>query len=397
MTTPNNYFILSEGGLETFARQIVAETLKASGANIDNFTADSMNMPEGDINGMARIKQRVTLPNGEKVWCTGETVGDAIANLLSRLAINQPSAKHIPTLKEYGETWYTLYHVQKVKPNTAQNTRIYLDKHIYPLLGDKRLDEITHDDVQIVFNGMKDKARSTVEKVRITLNQILKNALEDGHVRQNVMDSSRYVISKKVQEREPLNVSEVQDIIAHLDMLEERDRVLIALATYTGMRRGEMLALTWDDVDFEKHVIHVRHSVSFRNNRPVVGGTKSKAGVRITPMNPTLESILKTCTDKQGYVIKNTRTPDTPMTEKTYQRTWERIGKTINLHGATAHIFRHTFATMMEPHTDIKTLQSIMGHADIQTTMNRYTHPIMENIQALSRINAFGDTAPTRE
>ena len=397
MTTPNNYFILSEGGLETFARQIVAETLKASGANIDNFTADSMNMSEGDINGMARIKQRVTLPNGEKVWCTGETVGDAIANLLSRLAINQPSAKHIPTLKEYGETWYTLYHVQKVKPNTAQNTRIYLDKHIYPLLGDKRLDEITHDDVQIVFNGMKDKARSTVEKVRITLNQILKNALEDGHVRQNVMDSSRYVISKKVQEREPLNVSEVQDIIAHLDMLEERDRVLIALATYTGMRRGEMLALTWDDVDFEKHVIHVRHSVSFRNNRPVVGGTKSKAGVRITPMNPTLESILKTCTDKQGYVIKNTRTPDTPMTEKTYQRTWERIGKTINLHGATAHIFRHTFATMMEPHTDIKTLQSIMGHADIQTTMNRYTHPIMENIQALSRINAFGDTAPTRE
>lgn len=397
MTTPNNYFILSEGGLETFARQIVAETLKASGANIENFTADSTNMPEGDINGMARIKQRVTLPNGEKVWCTGETVGDAIANLLSRLAINQPSAKHIPTLKEYGETWYTLYHVQKVKPNTAQNTRIYLDKHIYPLLGDKRLDEITHDDVQIVFNGMKDKARSTVEKVRITLNQILKNALEDGHVQQNVMDSSRYVISKKVQEREPLNVSEVQDIIAHLDMLEERDRVLIALATYTGMRRGEMLALTWDDVDFEKHVIHVRHSVSFRNNRPVVGGTKSKAGVRITPMNPTLESILKTCTDKQGYVIKNTRTPDTPITEKTYQRTWERIGKTINLHGATAHIFRHTFATMMEPHTDIKTLQSIMGHADIQTTMNRYTHPIMENIQALSRINAFGDTAPTRE
>lgn len=397
MTVNDNYIKLSEGELQTFARQIVAETLKASGANIDNFTADSANMPEGDINGMARIKQRVTLPNGKKVWCTGETVGDAIANLLSRLAINQPSAKHIPTLKEYGETWYTLYHVQKVKPNTAQNTRIYLDKHIYPLLGDKRLDEITHDDVQIVFNGMKDKARSTVEKVRITLNQILKNALEDGHVQQNVMDSSRYVISKKVQEREPLNVFEVQDIIAHLDMLEERDRVLIALATYTGMRRGEMLALTWDDVDFEKHVIHVRHSVSFRNNRPVVGGTKSKAGVRITPMNPTLESILKTCTDKQGYVIKNTRTPDTPMTEKTYQRTWERIGKTINLHGATAHIFRHTFATMMEPHTDIKTLQSIMGHADIQTTMNRYTHPIMENIQALSRINAFGDTAPTRE
>ena len=194
-----------------------------------------------------------------------------------------------------------------------------------------------------------------------------------------------------------MNVSEVQDVIAHLYMLDERDRTLIALATYTGMRRGEMLALTWDDVDFENHVIHVRHSVSFRNNRPVIGAPKSKAGVRVTPMNAALDGILKTCKDKRGFVIKNTRTPETPMTEKTYQRTWERIGKTINLHGATAHIFRHTFATMMEPHTDIKTLQSIMGHADIQTTMNRYTHPITKNIQALSKINAFCDTAPTRE
>lgn len=69
---------------------------------------------------------------------------------------------------------------------------------------------------------------------------------------------------------------------------------------------------------------------------------------------------------------------------------WERIGKKVNLYGATAHILRHTFDTMVQPHTDIKTLQTIMGHADISTTMNRYAHPIDANIQALAEKDVFG-------
>ena len=58
----------------------------------------------------------------------------------------------------------------------------------------------------------------------------------------------------------------------------------------------------------------------------------------------------------------------------TYKRMWERIGRKIDLHGATAHVFRHTYITMAVSHVDIKTLQSIAGHADISTTMNRYAH-----------------------
>ena len=367
----------------------VVQELLHSNVNLDNSISEIIDVPER-TNDMARIKQRVVLPNGQTVWCTGDTIGDAITNLISHIAINNnPPKRATPTLQEYGDKWYHLYHIKKVKWNTAQNTRIYLDKHIYPIIGEKHLDEITFDDIQSVFNSMDSLARSTVEKVQIVLNQIMKNAIEDGYIEKNVMSSSRYVLSKKVKQREALSISSAQDVIRQLDTLESNDKILMALIIFTGLRRGEILALTWDDIDFENKVIHVKHSVTFKNNQPIICGTKSKSGVRDVPIIKELREILSAEEDKHGYIIKNHKFPDMPITEKTYQRSWERIKKTIDLHNATAHVFRHTFATMMEPHTDIKTLQTIMGHADIQTTMNRYTHKIDKNIQALAEIDSF--------
>ena len=342
-----------------------------------------------------RIKQRVKLPSGEVIWCTGDSIGDVVTNLLSKVSV-QPSIKMAaPTLYEYGEKWYSLYHAPKVKWNTAQNTRIYLDKHIYPRLGSKPINDITYDDIQALFNGMRDYARSTVEKVQITLNQIMKNAMEDGLVDRNVMASSRYVISKKVKTREPLSMSEAFDVESNLDALPERERLMVAIAMHTGLRRGEILGLSWGDIDLENRILHVRRSVTFNNNQPAIGPTKSKAGVRDVPIDYGLHVMLSRCCDKTGFVIKNTRTPNTPMTERTYRRAWERIGKQIDLHGATAHVFRHTYATMAEPHTDPKTLQTVLGHADIKTTMNRYTHAIPEQIQKLSDLDLFCDTPVT--
>ena len=70
-----------------------------------------------------------------------------------------------------------------------------------------------------------------------------------------------------------------------------------------------------------------------------------------------------------------------PVTERTFIRTWQRIGKTINLHDATPHVFRHTYLTIAASSgLDIKTLQAIAGHADIQMTMNCYVHKREEKI-----------------
>ena len=95
-------------------------------------------------------------------------------------------------------------------------------------------------------------------------------------------------------------------------------------------------------------------------------------------MLPELDAALRSYEREGEYIIGGNR----PITEQAYQRTWERINRTINLHGATAHVFRHTFATIAAPYLDIKPLQTIMGHADIETTLDRYTHVQEERIRA---------------
>ena len=99
---------------------------------------------------MAKHRFHVNLPNGEKVWLTGDTISEAFCSGLEKYAAPAPPSKKkaSPTLRAYGEKWFRLYHQPKVKRNTANNTRILLEKHIFPALGKKRLEDVTFDDVR---------------------------------------------------------------------------------------------------------------------------------------------------------------------------------------------------------------------------------------------------------
>lgn len=196
------------------------------------------------------------------------------------------------------------------------------------------------------------------------------------------MAADEYVISKTVTERKALTQTEARDIIAHLDCLEGNEKTLVSIGLYTGMRRGEILALRWEDIDFSDNLIYVRHGVTFSNNRPVLGMPKSKAGIRSVPLKPELKEVLQSCPEKSGFVIQNTHAADTPITETTYRRMWARINRKIDMHGATMHCLRHTYATLTEAHTDTVTLMSVLGHTDPKTT-KRYTHVVSENVRKL--------------
>lgn len=264
------------------------------------------------------------------------------------------------------------------KPTTQVDYKYILSRHLCPAFEHALVSEITTEDIQVFLNSKMEIARSTVNKIMIALDQIFRSAVKDKIITESPVDHERiYNPSKKVQTREALTEDQLRDILNHLHLLNWQDRRMLALLAFTGMRRGEVLGLRWEDIDLKNEVIHVRRNITYPLNAPYVDTPKTKAGIRDIPLDIRLLNHLMPV-QATGYVIGGTM----PITKSSYIKAMMRIKKRLDLHGATAHIFRHTYATILNSAgVDPKTIQYILGHSDIATTMNRYTHVSQSNLK----------------
>jgi len=96
----------------------------------------------------------------------------------------------------------------------------------------------------------------------------------------NPTESKRLFMKGSKQKREALRDCDVKEIMDKLFLLEAKDRIPLAILLYMGVRRGEALGLRWENLDWKKGVIHIEQAVTFLNNQPVLGKTKSDAGIR---------------------------------------------------------------------------------------------------------------------
>ena len=286
------------------------------------------------------------------------------------------SVQKITTFSDYAEDWLETYKIGHIKKTTLGGYRTILDFHLYPAFGEMDISEITTKSIQEMLNRKKDKSRKTLLDIMILFRAILESARKDGIIAVNPADDSRITIpSSKKTTRDALSVDVVKDIISNIRALPETDdRRFQALLVFTGMRRGEVLGLKWEDIDLSKGMIHVQRNITYPRgcNEPLVGTTKTESGVRDIPILPQLLDFLKPL-ETSGYIIGGGQKPNTL---SVVRRRNERINRLIDLHGATPHIFRHSFATMLyDVGADIKTIQSIMGQSDYKTTADRYCHP----------------------
>ena len=388
-----NYYVLSGDQLQSIVRRTVTDTLQQ--LSLDNLKAEPTGMSGGETDMAKRERERVQIgtdTNGKPIytWVEGKNRQDFLINaakiLLSRGMLDDPAAvprqetPKTPYFKQYAEQWWKLYKLPKLRHTTRTTYRNLLDNHILPYFGKMRLEEISTNTIQNFYNENGGKAKSTVRQMSILLHQIFDMAVEDGHMRVNPTESKRLALPTRKKKRDALTASDVKDILGNLDKLDRQERALIALLLLTGMRRGEALGLCWENIDWEKKLIGVEQAVTFFNNQPVVGETKSEAGNRVIPLDKRLEEMLTPMKRENGFVIGD---GEKPLAERAFTRMWERIGKKIDLHGATPHIFRHTYITLAASSgIDVKTLQSIAGHADIKMTMDRYAHKREEKVIA---------------
>ena len=290
--------------------------------------------------------------------------------VLKLLSQNDCNAKvETPLMNDYAVFWFEKFKKPKLRPKTIISYRTMFN-HILPFFKNRKIGDISTIDIQNFLEDHSNYSRSTVKHMKNVLHQIFDSAIEDGYITKNPTESNRIVISDKVTERKALTLEETRHILAQIDKLEVRDKTFLMLLMYTGERKGEVRGLRWEDIDFEHNIIHVKRAISSAENQPAIVPTKSKAGVRDIPLLPELKAYLEQVRCQSGFILGGNK----PLTETQYRRMFKRIDKKINLHGATAHVFRHTFLTMAATNLDPKTLQSIAGHANCTTTMNRYVH-----------------------
>ena len=354
---------------EEIARYIVGQFLSQ---NLEN-SIESMPTDER-IKEMGRQRVHITLPDGTPTWITGNTFTDIIMSAIKKF--QTPATGE--TFKEYTDKIFDVFLKPRWKPSTADTNRFLLDRHLHPYFDDMKLTQIDTAVIQQFFQTKQHLSKSYTKQMLIMLHEIFQNAVEDGKVKGDPTLSKRITLPQKQTKRDALPVTEFNDIVSNIHKLKKNDALLMALLCFTGMRRGEVLGLTWDNI--LDNVILVRSEVTFKGNTSVVQDyVKSKSGIRDIPIQQELRPFLEN--RGEGFVVSG----ETPMTQSKFARTWERIGKTINLHNATPHIFRHTYLTLLAAsNVDPKTIQAIAGHSDFSFTFNKYIDRNKNNIQSAS-------------
>ena len=361
--------------VEEIAKQAAQQALLS--ANIDKkILEDEVPTMEGDEN-MGRQRVHVTLPSGELVWITGNTFNDLIRNALEKYGSNNLPApvSSTDTFKEYTDKIFDMFLTPRWKPSTANTNRFLLDKHIMPYFENMTLASIDTATIQQFFQTKQHLSKSYTKQMLIMLHEIFENAVEDKKIPGDPTNSKRITLPEKVTKREALDPEQFYDIVAHLPTLNGHEALFMALLCFTGMRRGEILGLKWDNILEDK--ILVRAQVTFKGNTSTYSEyTKSKSGIRDLPITEELAPYLTT--RGNGLVFGD----DTPYTQSKFDRMWQRIGKKINLYGASPHIFRHTYLSILAAsNVDPKTIQAIAGHADFSFTFNKYIDRNKFNMQ----------------
>lgn len=317
---------------------------------------------------------------------------------------NKPSASTLKDalFSELSEMW--LRSIQaSVKESTWIKYRNILKCSIVPRLGNTNLSEIDYSAVSTLCNdlmesGGKDQSRLAAKTVADALS-LTKAVIKYASRMKYMTDRTALDVSVKVKNA-PLRVLSVQEQqILISDLTEEFDLtgLGIYICLFTGIRVGELCALTWNDLSLENNMIHI-HRTMQRIQTPdvetktaiLIAEPKSQCSIRDIPIAGTLREKLIQQTVKEGYVLTGNK--NRYVEPRTMQNRFKAIVERCGIWDAHFHTLRHTFATRcIEVGFDVKSLSEILGHANVSITLNRYVHPSMElkqNIDKLSELFA---------
>lgn len=293
-------------------------------------------------------------------------------------------------LNQWLDTWLNKYAKLSIKQRSYLQYKESIEKHINPILGDYELTDLSANIlqefvIQKLETGNLKTGKGLSSNSVIGIVGVLKQALHQALILEIITkDNSSLIKMPSVQEKlvEAFEVEEQNKIVDYCMSSKKPNHFGIVLCFYTGLRIGELLALTWNDIDFDRKTMSINKSVFYTKingkYETVIDTPKTKHSIRVIPLPKQILDKLKEIkkSSKSKYVLT---TRDNKMVNvRTYQRTFERILKKLNINVKNFHALRHTFATRaIEMGMDVKTLSEILGHKNPVVTLTRYTHSMM--------------------
>ncbi len=293
--------------------------------------------------------------------------------------------------KEWLNDWLTHYVKTSSKQRTYERYSQTVSVHILPHLGEYELTELQPIVLQrfitnMLTNGNKRNGKGLSPNFVKSVISVLQNSLKTAHILGLIPEYTADKIKRpKIVEKqvECFSLAEQKKIEQYVLGSKKLKLKGIVLCLYTGLRIGELLALTWNDIDFTKSTLSVNktcHDGNVNGKHCVItDAPKTENSRRDIPLSKPLMILLREMKrqSKSEYVIEDKQTA---VFVRSYQRTFELVLERLNIPHKGFHALRHTFATRaLECGMDVKTLSEILGHKNATITLNRYAHSLWEH------------------
>lgn len=353
--------------------------------------------------------------NGRPVESSASTQIEALQRLAQKINDIDSGAIGISnkmTVKRWAYEWLETYKKPVVAQKQYMDYKRTIDNKILPEIGELRLSEIKDVHIQKILNQMQGKSFSRAKKLRDTVRAIFKQARASGLIRN---DPAEFVVMPKVTEGTHRSITDFEREHFLKVAKDHRAGLMYKTMLYCGLRTGEVVALDWRHIDFEKHRIYVESAV--KSGTDIIGEPKTKAGKRYIPIpdeiyfdlldvkgdpfNPVFTrpngkrhnessrdaawtSMRAQMDRSMGAVFEKRKAKDGKM----------RMTKVLSVLASdfVPYCLRHTYCTdLQNKGVPINIAKYLMGHDDISVTASIYTHISEQAIDAAAELINCGE------
>lgn len=352
-------------------------------------------------------KEQYTTRRGFK---TKKEANLALARIKLEINRGEFKKRKVETYTDTYELWIAQYE-KSVEESTFIKTTGIFRNHILPSLGAYKIDKMNVDVCQKHVNEWASKLKK-FRMVKSYASKVIDYAIKHGYIKTNpftLVEMPKKLKKISINDEDEFeNFYTKQQLIKFLKCMKQENNfkayVLFHLLAYSGMRKGESLALTWKDIDFNKNEIRINKAISRGKDNKLYVKTTKTGIARTIKMDPKTMAILKKWKKQQreDYLVLgfNTSQPkqlvfsneQNEFLQPTITRKWlEHVLTKYQLPKITTHGFRHTHCSLLfEANVSIKEVQDRLGHSDVQTTLNIYAH-VSEHAkdEAINKLEEF--------